>query len=59
MGLFLIVGPLLAGWLFDRAFAPFVAAAMMLICAVGFLVLAEWGLPVAALGALNWFVVWR
>jgi len=53
MGLFLIVGRLLAGWLFDRAFAPFVAAAMMLICAVGFLVLAEWGLPVAALGALS------
>lgn len=26
---------------------------MMLICAVGFLVLAKWGLPVAALGALS------
>ena len=51
-GFALIVGRVSTGWLIDRAFAPHVATAMMVISAVCIAALAVFGAPVAGLGAV-------
>jgi MFS family permease len=51
-GVSLIVGRVLTGWLIDRAFAPYVAAAMMATSSACIVALATIGAPVAVLGAL-------
>jgi MFS family permease len=51
-GVALIVGRVSTGWLIDRAFAPHVAAVMMLISAACIACLAIFGAPAAVLGAV-------
>lgn len=51
-GVSLIVSRVLAGWLIDRFFAPYVAATMMVASAFCILAMAVFGAPAAMLGAV-------
>jgi MFS family permease len=51
-GVALIVSRLTTGWLIDHAFAPHVAAVMMLLSAACIAAMAVFGAPAAALGAI-------
>jgi len=52
MGVTLIVGRVLTGYLIDRFFAPLVGAALMLVCAACMAIQGVWGVSAALLGAL-------
>lgn len=52
LGLAVLVGRVAVGWLVDRIFAPFVAASVMSITALGFVLLAVGGVDFAMPGAL-------
>jgi len=52
MGVSLIIGRVLTGYLIDRFFAPLVGSALMLVCAACMLIQGVWGVSAALLGAL-------
>lgn len=52
IGVSVLVGRILTGWLMDRIFAPYVAAAMMGVSALGLLALGLWGAPAALAGVV-------
>jgi len=52
IGVALIIGRVLTGYLIDRFFAPLVGAALMLVCAACMVIQGIWGVSAALLGAL-------